>query len=122
MFLIALSPLFWALFEQTGSSLNMFTDQGVDRTPFGWTVPASVFQLVNAAFIILLAPVFAGMWTWLARRRAEPSVPLKFGIGLCLVGLGFPVLVGGMVVLISPWVVRLMQLDALIKSPAPPPA
>lgn len=95
MFLIALSPLFWALFEQAGSSLNVFTDQRVDRTLFGWTVPASVFQSVNSAFIILLAPVFAGVWTWLARRRAEPSVPLKFGIGLFLVGLGFLVLVGG---------------------------
>jgi POT family proton-dependent oligopeptide transporter len=95
MFLIALSPLFWALFEQAGSSLNIFTDQRVDRTLFGWNVPASVFQSVNSAFIILLAPVFAGLWTLLARRGFEPSVPLKFGIGLCLVGLGFLVLVGG---------------------------
>ena len=95
MFLVALSPLFWALFEQAGSSLNVFTDQRVDRTLFGWLIPASVFQSVNSAFIILLAPVFAGVWTLLARRGYEPSVPLKFGIGLGLVGLGFLVLVGG---------------------------
>jgi len=95
MFLVALSPLFWALFEQAGSSLNVFTDERVDRVMLGWTVPASVFQSVNSAFIITLAPLFAGLWTWLAKRRLEPSVPLKFGIGLMLVGVGFIVLVAG---------------------------
>lgn len=95
LFLVALSPLFWALFEQTGSSLNVFTDERVDRVIFGWEIPASVFLSVNSAFIILLAPVFAWGWNWLARRRLEPSVPLKFGVGLVLVGLGFLVLVAG---------------------------
>ena len=95
LFLVALSPLFWALFEQTGSSLNIFTDERVDRVIFGWEVPASVFLSVNSAFIILLAPVFAWAWNWLAKRRLEPNVPLKFGLGLVLVGLGFLVLVAG---------------------------
>ncbi|QNA86489.1 peptide MFS transporter [Sphingomonas sp. So64.6b] len=95
LFLIALSPLFWALFEQAGSSLNVFTDRRVDRVMLGWDVPASVFQSVNSAFIITLAPLFAGLWTWLAKRNLEPNAPLKFGIGLILVGLGFLVLVAG---------------------------
>jgi POT family proton-dependent oligopeptide transporter len=95
LFLVALSPLFWALFEQTGSSLNVFTDERVDRVIFGWEIPASVFLSINSAFIILLAPVFAWGWNWLAKRRLEPNVPLKFGVGLVLVGLGFLVLVAG---------------------------
>lgn len=89
LYLIALNPLFWALFEQQGSSLNVFTDQQVDRVILGWDVPASVFQSVNSIFIILFAPVFAGLWTFLNRRRLEPSAALKFGIGLILVGVGF---------------------------------
>jgi proton-dependent oligopeptide transporter, POT family len=95
LFLISLAPLFWGIFEQAGSSVNIFTDRRVDRTIFGWDVPASVFQSVNSAFIILLAPVFAGLWVWLARRGWEPSAPRKFGIGLVLVGAGFLVLVAG---------------------------
>lgn len=95
LFLVALSPLFWALFEQAGSSLNVFTDERVDRMLFGYQIPAAVFQSINSAFIILLAPLFAWGWGVLARRRLEPNVPLKFGIGLFLVGLGFLVLVAG---------------------------
>lgn len=95
LFLVALSPLFWALFEQAGSSLNVFTDERVDRMLFGYQIPAAVFQSINSAFIILLAPLFAWGWGMLARRRLEPNVPLKFGIGLFLVGLGFLVLVAG---------------------------
>lgn len=95
LFLIALNPLFWALFEQAGSSLNTFTDQRVDRSLFGYQVPASWFQSINSFFIIVFAPLFAGLWTWLGRRRLEPNTPAKFGIGLALVGAGFLALVAG---------------------------
>jgi POT family proton-dependent oligopeptide transporter len=91
MFLIIGSILFWALFEQAGSSLNLFTDRYVDRAG----VPASVFQSVNAIYIVLLAPLFAGLWVWLARRGWEPSAPAKFGLALLQLGLGFFVLVWG---------------------------
>jgi POT family proton-dependent oligopeptide transporter len=57
--LILFSLIFWALFEQAGSSLNILTDRGVDRSIFGWVVPASMFQSLNAGFIFTLAPFFA---------------------------------------------------------------
>jgi POT family proton-dependent oligopeptide transporter len=91
MFLIIGSVLFWALFEQAGSSLNLYTDRFVDRSG----VPASVFQSINAAYIVLLAPVFAALWTFLGRKGMEPSAPGKFGLGLIQLGLGFLVLVLG---------------------------
>ena len=94
-FLILCQIPFWALFEQTGSSLNLLTDRIADRVIFGWEVPASVFQSVNAAFIVTLAPVFAILWIKLANRGWEPNTPIKFAIGLVLVGVGFLVLVGG---------------------------
>lgn len=95
LFLVALNPIFWGLFEQAGSSLNLFTDRHVDRAILGWEVPASVFQSVNSMFIILFAPMFAALWVWLGRRGIEPSTPAKFGLALVQVGLGFLVLVLG---------------------------
>ncbi len=91
MFLIFGSILFWALFEQAGSSLNLFTDRHVDRAG----VPASVFQSINAVYIVLLGPLFAGLWVWLGRRGWEPSTPAKFGLALIQLGAGFLVLVAG---------------------------
>jgi len=95
MFLIFGSILFWALFEQAGSSLNLFTDSSVDRKIFGIEVPASVFQSINAIYIVLLAPVFAALWTFLGNRGLEPSSGAKFGLAMIQLGVGFLVLVFG---------------------------
>jgi POT family proton-dependent oligopeptide transporter len=91
IFLIALQPVFWGLFEQAGGSLNLFTDRYVDRAG----VPASLFQSINPIYIILLAPLFAWLWTWLGRHNLEPSTPAKFGLALLQVGFSFLVLVWG---------------------------
>lgn len=87
---------FWSLFEQAASSLNLFTDRLVDRTLFGWSVPAPVFQSLNAGYIFIFAPFIAWMWIALAKRNREPSAPVKFAIGVFLVAVGFLVLVAGM--------------------------
>ena len=91
LFLIALNPLFWGLFEQAGGSMNLFTDRFVDRAG----VPASIFQSINPIYIILLAPLFAGLWVTLGRRGLEPSAPAKFGLALAQMGLANLVLVWG---------------------------
>jgi proton-dependent oligopeptide transporter, POT family len=91
LFLIALNPLFWGLFEQAGGSLNLYTDRYVDRSG----VPTSLFQSINPIYIVLLAPLFAGLWQVLGRRGLEPSAPAKFGLGLTQLGLGFLVFVWG---------------------------
>ncbi|MEF8817322.1 MAG: peptide MFS transporter [Salinibacter sp.] len=61
----------------------------------GWTVPASMLQNINPTFIVLLAPVFGSLWTWLANRDANPSIPVKFGIGLLGLAAGFFVIAWG---------------------------
>ena len=91
LFLIALNPLFWGLFEQAGGSMNLFTDRYVDRG----AVPASIFQSINPIYIILFAPFFAGLWQWLGKRGMEPSAPAKFGLALAQMGLANLVLVWG---------------------------
>ncbi|HVM22523.1 MAG TPA: peptide MFS transporter [Sphingomicrobium sp.] len=95
MFLIVGSILFWALFEQAGSSLNLFTDRHVDRVMLGVDWPAATFQSINPVYIILLAPLFAWLWTALGRRGLEPSTPAKFGLAMIQLGGGFLVLVFG---------------------------
>jgi len=95
LFLILGSIMFWALFEQAGSSLNLYTDREVNREIFGWEVPASMFQSINAIYIVLLAPLFAMLWTGLGRRGLEPSTPAKFGLAMIQLGAGFLVLVWG---------------------------
>ncbi len=91
LFLISLNPLFWGLFEQAGGSMSLFTDRYVDRG----SAPASLFQSINPIYIILFAPVFAGLWQWLGRRGKEPSAPAKFGLALAQMGLANLVLVWG---------------------------
>ncbi|WP_084418659.1 peptide MFS transporter [Henriciella litoralis] len=95
LILITTNVLFWGLFEQAGSSLNIFTDENVNRNLLGWEVPASMFQSINAFYIMALGPVFAGLWVWLGKKGWEPSAPLKFALGLMQLGLGFLVLVWG---------------------------
>lgn len=83
---------FWSGFEQAGSSFNLFAQDYTDRVVLGWEVPASWLQSVNPLFIILLSPFFAALWINLARRNLSPSAPLKFGLGLVQMALGFLVL------------------------------
>ena len=94
-FVLAQIP-FWALFEQAGSSLNLFTARLVDREILGWSVPGPVFQSLNAGFIFIFAPLIAWLWVWLARRKLNPSTPVKFALGVAMAGLGFLALVAGM--------------------------
>jgi len=95
LMLITVQVLFWALFEQAGSSLSLYTDRSVDRTIFGQEIKASVFQSLNAMYIVLLGPLFAAAWVWLGKRNMDPSAPAKFGLGVIQLGLGFLVLVWG---------------------------
>ena len=94
-FILAQIP-FWALFEQAGSSLNLFTARLVDREIFGWSVPGPVFQSLNAGYIFIFAPIVAWLWVWLSKRNMNPSTPVKFAIGVAMAGLGFLSLVAGM--------------------------
>jgi proton-dependent oligopeptide transporter, POT family len=84
--------LFWAGFEQAGSSLNLFADRYTENSILGRDFPSSFFQSVNPLAIIALAPVFA--WLWLRLGKREPSSPTKFMLGLIFLSLGFAVVAG----------------------------
>jgi len=95
MFLILTTVVFWALFEQSAGSMTLFADRVIDREVAGITFTAAQFGSLNAGFIFLLALPFAWLWIWLAKRGLEPSTPVKFGLGIIQVGLGFGALVLG---------------------------
>jgi POT family proton-dependent oligopeptide transporter len=96
MVLITFNTVFWTLFEQAGSSLTLFADRNTDLSVFGlFSISAGQTQFFNAAFIVLLAPLFSIMWNAMARRGFEPPIPVKFSLGLVGVGAGFLFLVWG---------------------------
>jgi len=93
--LFVFHAVFWALFEQAGGSLTLFTDRNVDRVIFDNEIPASIFQSLNPLYIMLLAPVFSWMWLQLNKKNREPSTPMKFVLGLTQLGIGFGIIVLG---------------------------
>ena len=96
MILITFNTVFWTLFEQAGSSLTLFADRNTDMSVFGlFSISAGQTQFFNAFFIVALAPLFSIMWNGMAKRGIEPTIPIKFGIALMGVGLGFLFLVWG---------------------------
>lgn len=95
---------FWTGFELAGSAMSVFAEEQTDRSLPGslaklgdanGNAPAEWFQSVNPLFILTLAPIFAMIWVKLAKRGREPSTPVKFGLGLILLGLGFVMMVLG---------------------------
>jgi POT family proton-dependent oligopeptide transporter len=117
--LFLVSALFWAGFEQAGSSFNLFAKNNTQRSlewlrdgvSFGWfrawlgslnnEAPASWFQMFGPVFIIAFAPVFAWLWVRLARRNLDPSIPVKFALGLLFLAAGFGVMIGAAFVVVS---------------------
>jgi POT family proton-dependent oligopeptide transporter len=93
--LFILIAVFWSGFEQAGTSLNLFARDLTDRNMFGRLLPASTLQSVNALFIVILAPLFGSMWVWLDSRHKNPSLPMKAGLGLVGLAMGFFVLAWG---------------------------
>ena len=109
--LFIFAAIFWSAFEQAPTSLNLFARDFTDRQLGGFEIPATWFQSVNSFFIILLAPVFAGLWVGLGRRGIDLSSPAKFAAGLALAGVGFVIMffaaqrvvASGGNFLVSPW-------------------
>lgn len=92
--LFVFSALFYAAFEQQGSSLNLFAERYTDRMIFGWEMPTGFLQSVPPIFVIIFAPVFAWLWIWLSKRNINPSTPVKFSLGLIFLGIGFAIMIG----------------------------
>jgi POT family proton-dependent oligopeptide transporter len=100
------SSVFWAAYEQAGSSLSLFAERSTNRVLFGFDFPASWFQFVPSLFVMILAPMFA--WLWIALGKREPSSPTKFTLALIFGGIAFAILIPParatlLGALVSPW-------------------
>ncbi|MBT8260034.1 MAG: peptide MFS transporter [Flavobacteriaceae bacterium] len=87
---------FWACFEQAGTSLTLFADRNVDREILGWEMPASMTQFFNPFFIIVFGSIFSVMWVKLSKIGKNPSIPMKFALGIFQLALGFLVTLVGL--------------------------
>lgn len=86
------SVLFWTLFDQGPTSLNLFAAAHVDNQVMGSPFPAPVLQSANPLYIMYFAPLIAVLWTWLGKRNKEPNSFVKFGLAMIQIGAGFWVL------------------------------
>lgn len=90
--LMFFNVVFWACFEQAGSSLTLFADRNVDRQVFGWEMGAATTQFFNPAYILLFGSLFSIMWVKLKQADKDFSIPMKFGLGILQLGLGYLVI------------------------------
>jgi POT family proton-dependent oligopeptide transporter len=91
--MMALSIVFWSVYEQQGNTMALWADANTDRMIFGWEMPASWFQAFNPLMIFILVPVLNMFWGWQDRRGKEPSSIAKMGIGCVLLAAAFLVLI-----------------------------
>ena len=83
------AALFWSGFDQAGSSFNIFAKEYTDRMFMGWEYPASWLQVLNPLLVVILSPFMAYLWFILGKRMLDPSLPIKFGLGLIFMAIGF---------------------------------
>jgi len=84
---------FWSGFDQSAGSLNIFARDYTDLSISGYQIPVGWLQFANPIIVVLFAPIFAGIWAQLARKNLDPSLPLKFAIGLLFMALSFFVMI-----------------------------
>ncbi|HNE81792.1 MAG TPA: oligopeptide:H+ symporter, partial [Flavobacteriales bacterium] len=90
--LMLFNVVFWACFEQAGSSLTLFADRNVDRMIGGWEMGAATTQFFNPFYILVFGSIFSIMWIKLKKSGNDPSIPMKFGLGILQLGLGYLVI------------------------------
>ncbi|MDG2425082.1 MAG: peptide MFS transporter [Flavobacteriales bacterium] len=111
--MMVINVIFWACFEQAGTSLTLFADRNVDRHIFGWLMPASMTQFFNPFFIVVLGSVFTWMWVKLDKIGKNPSIPMKFSLGILQLGVGFLLTIVGLQFVDDAAMVPLLTLVAL---------
>ncbi|MCX5391088.1 oligopeptide:H+ symporter [Streptomyces sp. NPDC006482] len=113
------AAIFWMIYDQGGSTLSLFADSKTADTIFGLGFPATWYQSLNPLFVMALAPVFAWLWLWLARKNQEPNTIVKFAMGLVLVGASFfvfivPMNMAGDGTKVSPmWLVTIYMIQTI---------
>lgn len=111
--LMLFNIVFWACFEQAGSSLTLFADRNVDRHFLGFEIGAATTQFFNPLFILIFGTIFSVMWIKLSKIGKNPSIPMKFGLGIVQLGLGYLIVQVGAQFVSADYQVPLFTLAAL---------
>lgn len=80
---------FFAASLLVGSSINLFIARDMNHTLGNWVIPTIMFTSLYPLAVILMAPILTPFWQYLARKKREPSAPIKLAIGLIFACLGF---------------------------------
>ena len=83
---------FWSGFDQSASSLSIFARDYTDLSVSGYIIPVGWLQFANPIFVVIFAPIFAGIWTHLGRINLNPALPIKFAFGLMLMAVSFVIM------------------------------
>ncbi len=83
---------FWSGFDQSASSLSIFARDYTDLSVSGYIIPIGWLQFANPIFVVIFAPIFAGIWTHLGRINLNPALPIKFAFGLMLMAVSFVIM------------------------------
>ncbi|MFM2386277.1 MAG: hypothetical protein RL660_1034 [Bacteroidota bacterium] len=84
------SIFFWAFFEQSGGSLNLFATYNLHNTFLGIKMlPVSVNNSANSLFVIVFSPIVGIVLVALARKKIEPGTAILFGVGFLFLALAF---------------------------------
>ncbi|MET8294837.1 oligopeptide:H+ symporter [Streptomyces sp. NPDC005180] len=119
IFFFIAAAVFWMIYDQGGSTLSLFADDKTAGTLFGFGFSATWYQSLNPLFVMALAPVFAWLWVWLARKNQEPNTIVKFAMGLVLIGASFFVFIVPMAMAtgdtkVSPmWLVSIYMIQTI---------
>ncbi|MFM2285416.1 MAG: hypothetical protein RLZZ543_913 [Bacteroidota bacterium] len=105
--------VFWACFEQAGSSLTLFADRNVNRHFMGYEIGAATTQFFNPLYILIFGTIFSVMWIKLTKIGKNPSIPMKFGLGIVQLGLGYLIVQVGAQFVSADFQVPLFTLAAL---------
>jgi POT family proton-dependent oligopeptide transporter len=89
MIVICFVTFFWMGFEQAGGTFNLYAKNYIDRSVFGWIVPTEWFQSINPLLILILGFPISGLWIYLAKKNKNPSIPVKMGMGMIVLAIGF---------------------------------
>jgi proton-dependent oligopeptide transporter, POT family len=111
LILFFFSAVFWAGYEQQGSSLNLFAKRYTDRFIGTWEMPAAWLQAAPPIFVVIFSLVFAWLWVWLSKRNLDPNTPVKFSLGLLFTAAGFAVMM---------WASYYVVMDGKAEAEAPP--
>lgn len=94
MIVICFVTFFWMGFEQAGGTFNLYAKNFIDRNIFGWEVPTEWFQSINPLLILILGIPVSALWIYLTKKGKNPSIPVKMGLGMIILGLGFMFMIG----------------------------